>query len=214
MDEHGDAGQATFLMLVPILAGLVALTLLLMLGLGDGTRSRTQTRTAADAAALAAATQWRHALEDRYAHVVGLQPGWQPILLQLLAPNAPQTIAADTLAQAEIAARTFAARNGANVVSFGYIPTPGGVEYQVSTRSQGAAQVSNLHTTANAGASIRLLDGMCYVAGGTRFGIVIAGVCLDPWGANPPTVLPPGLPPTLPNPLHPVGLQDVAELVQ
>lgn len=185
------------MMLVPILVGLTALTLLLMVGLGDGTRSRTQTRTAADAAALAAASAWSHDLEDRYQRVVDQDPGWQESLLDLIAPDSPATHAlGDGPKQA---AALFAERNDAEIRDFQAV-TIGEIMWWVQTRSLKPAQISEVRTEGTATASIRLLGGLCYPdpLGPTRFGFLVDDRCVDPWDGHPPSTRPTALPPSLP----------------
>ena len=202
------------LILVPVLIGLTALTLLLMVGFGDGTRSRTQTRTAADAAALAAAQEWSHEVERLYQQVVEQRPGWPETLLTLLSPDAPLTIAGQVRPQAQSGAQSFAARNGSTLTGFAQSVTTTGIQWQVSTRSVDAAKVSDVHANATAVAGVTLLDGLCYLSGGTRLGLVVDDACLDPWAGNPPATVPTSLPPTIPQPFRPAALQIRAELVQ
>ena len=182
----------TGLMLIPLIIGLVVLTLALMVGLGDGVRSRTQTRTAADAAALAAANAWQEELRTRY-DLVRLAPDASVALRELLATD-PRTLSAGSTD----AALRFAARNSGTIEEAGLAVENTGLLFEVRTRSTTLTAATDQFTYAHAVARVEIASPLCLDRG--RFGLRSGSTCLLPGE---------GLPVTGPLPIPVTGLPDL-----
>lgn len=189
-----DEGQAS-LMLIPIVVGLVALSITFLLPLGDAVDGRTQTRTAADAAALAAAEAWKADLILAFDGAVEAPGEGQAYgLLQQLLRIPLAEFGRDTEAQA----RLFADRNKSTVLSVAARPSVVGMEYRVRTRSRQLVEETAQYTYAEATARVELRSGLCFLGDGTRLGLVVRGVCASTLPALPVPALPApveGLPP-------------------
>lgn len=189
-----DEGQAS-ITLIPLVAGLVAFSLVFLLPLGDATNSRTQTRTAADAAALAAAEAWKADVVTAFERATNA-PGEgnaYGLLRQLL--RSPVSEYGRGSADA---ARRFAARNDGTVLALEPRPTAGGLEYRVRTQSQQQVEETTQFTYGEASARVELRGGLCFVGGGTALGLVLNGRCSS---VLPDPPLPPPPPPPPPPPL-------------
>lgn len=185
---RGDGGQA-MLGLIPMVAALVAVAVLIIPRLGDAVGRRTEQRTAADAAALAAGTAYRDALQDAWHDVVDGPPGLGHARLLALLTTDARSFAADA---AEHEAVRFAGRNDADLVEYDVASTGDALTYHVRTRSKRPIyDADGRYAYAEATGEVRLTRGLCLTAGGTRFGVLIFGVCTGLGSLPTPTPTPP-----------------------
>lgn len=174
-----DAGQVASIAMIPVVVGLVAVTLLLIVGVGDGTSSHSETGTAADAAALAAAAAWRDAVQDTY-------DGGPAAAATLIGRNALGVGGS----AAATRATTFAGRNGADLVTLVPINRGDAVEFQVTVRASQPAEQTDFRPVATAMARVELTGGLCLDGG--RFGLRGPGGCETDTTTPTPSATPTG----------------------
>jgi hypothetical protein len=170
-----DRGQGSLLLVVAIPALVVGAMLLISM-VGDGVQKRTETRTAADAAALGAATSWQKDVDSRFAAVIGSGP------ISLDAAAAFLLSDVTLFGDPESAARSYAARNGADLTSWSVRLDGDRLTFAAATRDQDAVNKTSRHMEADATASVRLRGGLCF--SGRHLGLRLGGGCV----ATLPTV--------------------------
>ncbi|GAA4704775.1 putative Flp pilus-assembly TadE/G-like [Promicromonospora umidemergens] len=155
-------------MTIPIAVGLLSAAVLVIAMVGSATNDRREAGTAADAAALAATQEW-----DRN---LGLLHG---LHLGVSEPEGFWGLAEGAVLGLELeddmreAARTFAERNGAELV--GFYPDPENLRVTVEVEHDELIPGTEVRSTASATASITLRGGLC--VGEDGLGWLIDGLC-------------------------------------
>ncbi|MEU4364950.1 pilus assembly protein TadG-related protein [Promicromonospora sp. NPDC023987] len=155
-------------MTIPIAVGLLSAAVLVVTMVGSATNDRREAGTAADAAALAAAQEWDQHLGLLHGLHLGVsEPGafWGIAEVALLGP--------DLRDEMTDAARTFAERNGAELVDLDVDPEL--LQVTVEVKHDEMIPGTEVRSTASATAGITLRGGLC--VGGGGLGWLIDGLC-------------------------------------
>jgi hypothetical protein len=213
--RHGSDRGAANLMVIPVVMGLVFVTLLLIRTLGSATADSREARTAADAAALGAVQAWSDSIESGFWSASGSSShaGFWGFAGRSLASFASPDISAQ--------AHYFAQRNGAEVTSVSVDPVAGAVTVSVRDTEEVPETGQRMEHTATA--QLTFVSGAC--RSGSHVGYLIYGACRTtapptPTPSPTPTPTPTSTPSPTPTPTptfappHGLGSFDVrAELV-